>query len=296
MKKTLFVLSILLIGVALAQATDPTKKVVATINDNITVTLSELQGEIRMLPQDKMQIATTKEGVQQVLDQIIQRKLLGSEGRSMKADTIPVVKEAIRRSEDMVFADYVVVDIRSKLQPVTPEQAQKYFADNESLFYTSVIFDLKQVVVATQEEANKVTAALKSGKKFDDLMVQYPGLPDGPKSGNLGSIPMVQLSENVIVALKDLKAGEYSQPIKTDNAVHVLFVVSRQEPKKLEYDKIKDDLQNQLSNSVANEQINQHVQSLVDKAKVTYDNGLMKEAILQQQQQAPQSQPPSGGK
>jgi peptidyl-prolyl cis-trans isomerase C len=287
MKKVLLVFAILLIGIAFAQAGDPTKKIVANINDKLTVSLSELQGEIRMLPQDKIQLATTKEGVKQILDQIIQRKLIADEGRSMKADTIPVVKEAIRRSEDMVYADFVVVTLRSGIQPVTPEQAQKYYADNESVFYTSVVFDLKQIVVATQDEGNKVVAALKSGKKFDDLMTQYPGLPDGPKSGNLGSIPMVQLSENVIEAVKNLKAGQYSEPIKTDNAIHILFVVSRQEPKKLDYEKIKDDLRNQLTNQAANDKINKHVQEMVDKAKVTYDNGIMNEAILQQQEQAP---------
>jgi hypothetical protein len=71
---------------------------------------------------------------------------------------------------------------------------------------------LKQIVVATQQEADGIIGALNSGINFDTLMVKYPGLPDGRTAGYLW-IPMGDLGD-LCPIIKNLKIGEYSEPVK----------------------------------------------------------------------------------
>lgn len=276
MKKVFFLL--VLCGILFSQSS----RVVATINENITVTLSELQGEIRTLPQDRMQLATTKEGVQQILDQIIQRKLLAAQARTLKADTVSIVKEAIKRSEEMLLADFMALTIRANVPPVTAEEARNYYNQNEATFYTSPLLELKQIVTSTKEDADKVATALKAGKNFDELIKQYPGITDGPRSGGLGLISLNQLNPDIVEVVKDLKPGQWGGPVKTDAGYHILYIVTRHEPRKLEYDKISEDLREQLTNLKAQQEVVNYGQSLYDSARITIDNSVLKEAIIQQ--------------
>ncbi len=280
MKKYLL-LSILILGTGLfAQASEAA--IVATVNDNIVVTLGELQGEIRTLPQDQMSIATTKEGVNQVLDAIIRRKLLADKALSFKVDTVHVVQEAIKRSREIVLADFLAMNIQmnSNSEPITEEQAREVYTQNESLFYSPKEVDLKQIVATSQDEADKVKAELDQGKKFDELMAKYPGNPQGAKSGNIGLIAVNQLTPSVVEVVDKLQVGKWGGPVQTDSGFHFLYLISVKPSEKMDFEIIKDDLIKQITNNRAQEALDGYLQTLVDESKITLDNSVLKEAIL----------------
>ncbi|RKZ29391.1 hypothetical protein DRQ36_08810 [bacterium] len=279
MRNGFVLLFLLLLGVAFAQNGN---KIVATVNDDIQVTLAELQAEVNTLPRERLELATTKEGIGQILDQIIQRKLLAQKARALQMDTISIVQNAIERSTESILADFIVINIRQSTTPVTAEEAQQIYTANESLFYSAPSLNLKQIVVATSDDADKVSKALNSGEKFDDLIDKYPGVSGGAQSGSLGVIPLNQLTPNVQGAVQNLKPGEWAGPIQTDAGFHFLEVISRQEPAKIEFEKISEDLVQQLTNQRAQTNVISYVESLVDEAKITIDNAVLKEAIVSQ--------------
>ena len=281
MRKILPILVLLsLVGMVFAQSDE---KVVAKIDDEIEVTLNELQGEIRTLPQERLSLATTRDGVKQLLDQIIQRKLMAKKARDLQMDTVEVVKEAIRRSEDMILSDFLVMNIRMQTQSVTEEEARNYYQENEEDFYTQLQLDLKQIVVGSQEMANEVKKKLDSGKDFDALIQEYPGISGGAQSGSLGVFGLGQLASNVGAVVQNLDGGEWGGPVQTDAGFHFLYVVSRKEPTKMEYDKISGELVDLLNNQKVQVGVTTYVQSLVDDAKITIDNAILKEAVVEQQ-------------
>ncbi len=277
MKRALLLMTLILPVIVFAQSG---QKVVATVNDDIQVTLDELQGEIRMLPRENQSLATTKEGVEQILDAIIQQKLLADRAETLKMDTVAVVREAIKRSTESILADYLMISIRSTVEPPTAEEAQQFYTANESLFYTAPTVELKQIIMTSEDDAKKVEKALKGGKDFDKLMEQYPGIPGGAQSGELGIIALNQLTPTVVQAIEGVDAGNWAGPIEVNGAYFFLYIVSRKEPTKLEFEDVSENLIEQLTSIRAQNAVNGYIQSLVDNAKVTVDNAVLKEAIL----------------
>lgn len=278
MKKLAIAMLLLLPAVALfGQAFED--KVVAKINDNVEVMLSELQAEISSLPQERLEIAASKEGVDQILDQIIRRKLLAEQAKIMQMDTVSVVKNAIRNATEGILADFLIIVIRQNTQPITEEQASEFYASNESLFYSSPAMQLKQIVVATQQEAAEVEKKLKT-EDFDKLIDQYPGIQGGPNSGNLGTIPVTQLSEDVYTRISTLSPGQWAGPIQTGSGFHFIKVMKINPAQKLDYKDISEDLQQQLTVSVANNEVNEYIKNLVNNATITRNNSAINEAIL----------------
>ncbi len=255
------------------------EKVVARVNDEIVITLNELQAEIRTLPQDRLEIATTKDGVQQVLDQIIQRKLLAIQAKSLQMDTVAIVQKATQNSEESILADFLIIQVRQGTELVTEEQAREYYAANESVFYSAPSLELKQIIVATTDEANLVEKALDKSS-FDEVIVEYPGIPNGARSGDLGVIPINQLSQGIYDQIKDVAEGKWAGPIQTNAGFHFIMVVAKNPSQKVEFENISKELQQQLTNSLAQQRAIGYIQSLVDEATITIDNATLKEAIL----------------
>jgi len=260
-------------------------QVVASVNDDIKIMLSELQAEVQSLPREQLEVATTKEGVDEILDQIIRRKLLAQQARALQVDTLAIVQKAIENSIENLLAEFMVISLRQSIQPVTPDQAQEYYASNESLFYTSPSLQLQQIVVGTSEEATEVQKKLEKGD-FDKLMAEYPGVEGGANSGNLGLIPAHQLSADVYNQIADLSPGEWAGPIQTGAGFHFIKVLKINPSQKMDYDEIAEELQQQLTANMAGQEVGGYIQSLVDEATITRNNAAIREAILQRQPQS----------
>jgi parvulin-like peptidyl-prolyl isomerase len=282
--KRVILLTILIAGASIFAQSDPSA-VVASINDDLNVTLSELQGEIRTLPQEQLSVVTTKEGVGQVLDRIIKRKLLADKAGELQVDTVLVVKEAMQRSQDIVLADFLLMNIQNNAnpEPVSEEEARNVYAENESLFYSSPTVELKQVVAVSQDQADDIEKGLKKGTDFDKMIEKYPGDPKGAKSGNLGNIPINQLSPEVVTLVGGLDSGDWGGPVKTDNGFHFLYLISTTKSEKLAFEDIQDNLIRQIMNGRAQNAVDSYLQSLIDESKITIDNSILDEAIIQQQ-------------
>ncbi len=287
--KKLLALVILLMGGCLFAQAEPSD-VVATINDSLEVTLSELQGEIRTLPKDQASVATTKDGVKQVLDKIVQRKLLANQARTLQVDTIQVIKEALRRSQDIVLADFLLMNVQNDAnsKPVTEEEAKQVYAQNESLFYSIPQVELKQIVATSKDEADAIKAELDKGKDFDALMKKYPGNPDGARSGDLGTIPLNKLTQTVIEVVQGLEPGNWGGPIQIGNGWHFLYLISKTPAKKLSFEDVQKDLTQRIATLRVQNAVDSYIQSLVDESKITIDNSVLKKAVV------PKQQPPAG--
>jgi len=276
MIKKVCVVVLLLAGLIFAQQ----NAVVAKVNDDIVITLDEVQREIGMLSQEDLEIVTTKEGVRQVVDQIIQRKLLSAEAQELKLDTVSIVERAIQRAKDIALADFLLINVQQQVPKVTVDEAKQYYTENESVFYSFPVLDLRQIVLATPDEAKLVKEALESGKDFEKVMKDYPGIPGGAQSGDLGKIGLNLLNPNIANQLVNVEKGKWAGPFQTESGYHFIYVIDREEPEKLQFDDISENLIQQLTNVKINNTINNYVQQMVDASTITIDNANLKEAIV----------------
>lgn len=89
----------------------------------------------------------------------------------------------------------------------------------------------RQILVATQEEANQVIGRLQAGQDFAVIADEY----NPTTGGELGWFPWGYLPEPAIEeAAFALQPGEWSQPVETATGFHILQVIEREPERALD--------------------------------------------------------------
>ncbi len=85
-----------------------------------------------------------------------------------------------------------------------------------------------EVVAAAQAKANQIYAMLQKGAKFDDLAKQYSGGPTSALGGDLEYFKRGTLSKDLETTVFGLQAGQYTEPIRTNQGFVILKVTEHQ--------------------------------------------------------------------
>ncbi len=85
-----------------------------------------------------------------------------------------------------------------------------------------------EAIAAAQEKANQVYAMLQKGAKFDDLAKKYSNGPTASIGGDLEYFKRGTLSKELETEVFNLKAGEYTQPTRTNQGFVILEVSEHQ--------------------------------------------------------------------
>lgn len=108
---------------------------------------------------------------------------------------------------------------------VSDEEIQKYFDENKDAL---VKYDVSHILVDTEEEAKEIKKQLNEGKDFAELAKEKS--KDEGSAANGGSLGERTLNVPFVAefleAMKSLKAGEVSEPVKTQFGYHIIWVKS----------------------------------------------------------------------
>jgi len=97
----------------------------------------------------------------------------------------------------------------------------------------------RHILVASEDEANKVIARLKKGEDFGKIAAEVStDTGSATKGGDLGWFGKGAMVKEFEAAAFSLKIGEISQPIKTDYGYHIIQVLGH-EPRALGADAFK---------------------------------------------------------
>jgi peptidyl-prolyl cis-trans isomerase SurA len=141
-------------------------------------------------------------------------------------------------TRDGIIQQIVVRDeVGRNLRRPSAKEEQAYYDQHKQEFEQPEQVRLSEILIATpadatdaqvaqaQAEADSVTAKLKAGTKFEDLVKQYPASPNPANGGDLGQFKPGALGSKL---LEDqtfpLKAGETTAPIRTRQGFVLLKV------------------------------------------------------------------------
>lgn len=154
-------------------------------------------------------------------EQLIARELFAQEARKAKLDksTDTVARQRMAREEVLARqyqAQYLAQHAPTDAQVRAAYDGIKQRAGDRE-------FHVRQIFVATEEEAKAALARLTAGEKFDALVKALSKDESSrEKGGDLGWLSPLQLQPQVIGAIKGLQAGQVSAPVKGQNGWHVI--------------------------------------------------------------------------
>jgi peptidyl-prolyl cis-trans isomerase SurA len=135
-----------------------------------------------------------------------------------------------------IITSEVIRDEVGRHLSLSQSDVQKYYDDHKSDFDRPEQLRLSEILVPTanpddaaqvdaaQKKADSIAAQLKSGSDFAQLAKTESGGPTAAQGGDLGEFHRGQLAKVLEDQTFNLKAGEYTQPIRTKQGFVILKV------------------------------------------------------------------------
>lgn len=138
-------------------------------------------------------------------------------------------KEKLR--EDLLVRKLISQRVDSQIS-VTEKEITDYYKDHRKQFQQKERVRLRQIVVATQEEAHQIRQLLIRGQDFGEIAKARSLSPDKVQGGDLGFFAKGEMPEEFDVVFT-LGAGKTSPIVKSAYGYHLLKVEGHQTGKAL---------------------------------------------------------------
>jgi parvulin-like peptidyl-prolyl isomerase len=217
---------------------------------------------------------TTPEQRRKVLNEMIDEELLVQRGLEIDlAATDPDVRSAMVAGVDLqVDADVIAQQpTQQELTDYYNRHIDKYSSDG-----VMQVVDMAMPIGTGKVEdavarAQKASAELNQGAPLQKVSAEY-GLKDSGRidaGDNFDFAVKAKLGPDIYAAVKDLKAGQASAPVKQPDGVHVVLVTKRVTAVKLDYAKAQDEVWQDYKKAAreANERAN--LKYLMSRADIT---------------------------
>lgn len=139
--------------------------------------------------------------------------------------------------------EYLVLtpkDVEKRIQ-ITDEQIATYYDKNKAQFVTKGEANLAHIQVANEAEANAIAQQLNNGADFAALAKEKStDKLSAAQGGNLGWTKAGTFPQAFENAATKLQVGQVSQPIKIDNAYHIIKVIDRKAENIIPLAQVKD--------------------------------------------------------
>jgi peptidyl-prolyl cis-trans isomerase C len=162
----------------------------------------------------------------QMMEQVIDQKLLAAEAQRRKLDKDPLAQRRLTAAQDRVMGDMLVET--TVADAVTETNIRGLYEEQQKLAKRSEEIRARQIVLATAAEVEQVRKLLAAGASFDALaMERSRDAATRFNGGDLGYFTTDVMPEGYEAALKDAKSGQIVGPFKTDAGFVVLRVEDR---------------------------------------------------------------------
>ncbi|MGE5567371.1 MAG: peptidyl-prolyl cis-trans isomerase [Parcubacteria group bacterium] len=205
----------------------PGDTAVATV-DGHTVWASDVKREAvaQALIGQGEPLDTSSDTFRQVLDEVIDQKLLAAEATRRKLDKDPAAQKRLAAARERVLSDLLVEGVVEKA--VSEDAIRQLYQEQVKLSKQSEELRARQIVVAAQPEAAGIRKALAGGASFEALAMQR-STDQGTRfnGGDMGYFTLDVMPEAYQAALKDAKAGDIVGPFQTDAGFAIVKVEDR---------------------------------------------------------------------
>jgi peptidyl-prolyl cis-trans isomerase C len=212
---------------ALERAPQPGDVAVAKV-DGHTVWSSDVKREAvaQGLISQGEPLDTSSDTFRQVLDEVIDQKLLSAEAVRRKLDKDPRAQKRLAAARERVLSDLLVEGVVEKA--VSEDSIRQLYAEQVKLSKQSEELRARQIVVPNQPDAAAIRKALAGGSSFEALAMQRStDAATRFSGGDMGYFTLDVMPDAYQAALKDAKADEIVGPFQTDTGWAIVKVEDR---------------------------------------------------------------------
>lgn len=129
---------------------------------------------------------------------------------------------------------------------VSDEDVAAYYEDNKADFDRPAQVRARQIVVASQEEGERILGLLRGGEAFETVARQHSLSPDSDHGGDLGFFSRGEMPTEFDQVVFTLPIGQISDLVKTEYGFHIFLVEERRDAVRLTLNQVKDEIRDEL--------------------------------------------------
>jgi peptidyl-prolyl cis-trans isomerase SurA len=156
---------------------------------------------------------------------------------------------------------------------VTDTEVEHEYNERKAEFAKDSMVQLALILLPAGMSATELKAAIESGKTtFAQAAEKYSQGPGAKQGGDIGHIAWKDLAPEWGTALRGLKPGQISEPVRVNDFEGLLQVVSLQEGEQLPLDAVREQIYNSLHEGKFNKVFKDYMEKLRGKAVIEYRN------------------------
>lgn len=202
------------------------------------------------------------EDFRRTLDEVIDQRLLAAEAARRKLDQDPAAQRRLAAARDRILGDMLVEATVSKA--VSEPAIRTLYDEQLKLARRSDEIRARQIVVATDADAQAVRKLVEAGGSFETLAMQRSIDADTRfGGGDLGYFTLDVMPE-AYQALKDVKVGALAGPFPVEGGFAVVRVEDRRPEAPIAFEAARP----QIVRFLSYDQIRDLIETLRAKAKI----------------------------
>lgn len=224
---------------------------VLAIVDGREVKESDLQALMQNLGQNAAQFAS-EEGRKHLINEIVAQELLYSDALATKQDTEEEFLSALEQMTKSLLIQYTANNLMTSVK-VDDAEIKAFFDDNPDAFKPQATAKASHILVEDEEAAEKTLKEIKEGLSFADASKKYSSCPSKENGGSLGEFARGQMVPEFEEVAFNMKAGEISEPVKSQFGYHLIQLDSVTDPDNVSFEDVKDQVKNQCLTTKQNQ-------------------------------------------
>ena len=163
----------------------------------------------------------------------------------MEAETFDMVHFEKITAQQMAMEALLYEEVFARIA-VTEEALRSFYKNHSELFLAPEEIEASQIVVTTQQEAQKLLRLLRAGQPFEKLARQYSIAPEAENGGSLGRFGKNVMPSPLDETLFSMRANEISNPTPSPFGWHLFWVQKKFRPRLLPFGKVRKSIEARL--------------------------------------------------
>ena len=253
------------------------KEVLAVVNGE-EITISDYNDKLRRLSTYERAMYRGQEGHGKFLEALIQQKVMVQKAREMGLDKNDEVQTKIAAlmkevTERVLIEALIKQEILDKVV-VTDEEAKAYYDKNREGFKDKEKVKIRQIIAATEEEAQAILQELENGADFAELASTKSNNQGTPQSGEYpGYIERGKMPAILEKIYFSLEVGEISDAVKTNQGYYIVKLEDKKEAAIKEFYEVSDEIKSKLTVGKQREEHQKWLRQLEEKAEIEVKSG-----------------------
>lgn len=269
----------------------------------VTITTDDFLAEFNKLSPRARTLNNTPEKRKDILDRLVQNKLIVREAVSRGMDRDPAILAKVRDYYTKVLTQELTKKVMDETVEISDAELQKYYDENPQQFTRPAQIRASHILVRLEPNASeeskkaardKAEAALKEirgGKAFEEVVAKYSDGPTTPRGGDLGYFSQGRMVPEFEDAAFKLEKDAVSEVVETKFGFHIIKVTDKRPEEKRSLDDSKETIKRRLSHTKRKEAYDRFLADLKAKAPMTVNEERLEKAAGESAAEAAASLP-----